>query len=215
MGRTIHYLVEDDGLNHITDSEWQRIAELQEKYNTDHKWTCEQLCMERFTVLPNWTAWEENGLRVGEVWRRIHVELKKPDGMQKLLDHGLIEVSKGGYRGSSYLMSGFTKVRDDEFNASLVVNFLLEASLLAPKIRIRVHDEGDYLACPVIIEKGQLEPDKIEIQSQIAYWNQRLTEGPADEMDFWTDLIAKHSQFLEIDNRCLDQSIFIAQQIQR
>ena len=213
MGRTIHYLVEDDGQNHITDAEWQSIEELQEKYNTGHTWTCEQLSLERFSILPNWTAWEETGLRVGEVWRRVHAELKKPAGMQKLLDNGLIEVSKGGCRGSGYLMSGFTKVRDDESNASLVVSFLKEASLLAPGIRIRVHDEGDYLACPVIIQNGRMEPDKVEIQSQIAYWRQRLGEAPADHMDFWTDLIAKQRQFLDLDNPCPNQSVFIAQLI--
>jgi len=214
MGRTIHYLVVDDGHNHVTDNEWQSIAELQEKYNTGHTWTCEQLSLERFSILPNWTAWEETGLRVGEVWRRIHAELQKPDGMQKLLDHGLIEVSKGGYRGRGYLMSGFTKVREDEFNASLVISFLQEVSMLASGIRIKVHDEGDYLACPVIIQNGRMEPDKLEIQSQIAYWTQRLAEGAADEMDFWTGLIAKQRQFLEIDNPCPDQSVFIAQMIQ-
>jgi hypothetical protein len=209
MGRTIHYLVEDDGQNHITDAEWQSIEELQEKYNAGHTWTCEQLSLERFSVLPNWTAWKD-GLRVGEAWRRIHAELQKPAGMQKLLDNGLIEVSKGGYRGSGYLMSGFTKVAENEFNASLVVSFLQEASRSAPGIRIKVHDEGDYLACPVIIQNGWMAPDKLEIQSQIAYWRQRLDEAPADEMDFWTGLIAKQRQFMELDTPCPDQSVFIA-----
>jgi hypothetical protein len=215
MGRTIHYLVEDDGKNHVIDEEWQKIEALQKKFDTDYIWTCENLCLERFNIQPNWPAWDKTGLGVEQVWERIQIELNKPEGMQKLLDHGLIEVSKGGYRGSSYLMSGFTKVRDDEFNASLVVSFLKEASLLAPGIRIKVHDEGDYLACPVIIENGEMEPDKLEIQSQIAYWRQRLAEAPADEMGFWTELIARQRRFLELDNPYLDQSVFIAQLIQR
>jgi hypothetical protein len=215
MGRTIHYLVVDDGHNHVTDNEWQSIAELQEKYNTGHTWTCEQLSLERFSILPNWTAWEETGLGVKQVWDRIHVELDKPAGMQKLLDHSLIEVTRGGYRGKGYLMSGFTKVRDDESNAALVVKFLTEASMLAPGVRIKVHDEGDYLACPVVIHNGRMEPDKQEITSQIQYWRQRLAEGPADQMDFWTGLIARHRHFLNLDGSNADQSVFITQVIHR
>ena len=213
MGRTIHYLVEVDGKNHVTDKEWKEIEALQKKFNSDYTWTCENLCLERFTVQPNWPAWDKTGLGDKQVWERIQVELKMPDGMQRLLDHGLIEVSNGGYRGRHYLMSGFTKVGDDESNAALVVKFLTEASVLAPDIRIKVHDEGDYLACPVIIQNGQMESDKQEIASQIKYWTQRLGEAPADQMDFWTGLIARHRHFLNLDGSTADQSVFITQMI--
>jgi hypothetical protein len=209
MGRTIHYLVEDDGQNHITDEEWQKIEELQERYNSDFKWSCERLSLERINISPNWSAWDETGLRANEVWRRIETELKKPNGIQSLLDHGLIEVSKGGYRGSKYLMSGFTKVRDDEYNAGLVIEFLIKASLIAPRIQIRVHDEGDYLACPVIIQNGIMKPDETEIKSQMAYWKTLLNESPADEMEFWIGLIAKHKQYLSLEDSNLDNSAFI------
>jgi hypothetical protein len=209
MGRTIHYLVEDDGQNSITDAEWQKIEKLQEKYNADFKWSCEKLSLERYSISPHWSAWDETGLRVGEVWRRINSELKKPNGMQSLLDHGLIEVSKGGYRGSKYLMSGFTKVRDDEYNASLVVEFLIEASFLAPRVKIKVSDEGNYLACPAIIQDGKMKPDIKAIESQIVYWKTRLNESPADEMEFWIGLIAKYKQFLELDESSLDNAVFM------
>jgi hypothetical protein len=209
MGRTIHYLVEDDGQNRITDAEWQKIEELHEKYNADFKWSCERLSLERFSISPHWSAWDETGLRVGEVWRRITAELQKPNGMQSLLEHGLIEVSKGGYRGSKYLMSGFTKVRDDEYNANLVIEFLIKASFLAPRIKIKVSDEGDYLACPVIIQNGIMKPDETEIKSQIAYWKTRLNESPANEMEFWIGLIAKYKQYLELDDSRMDNAIFM------
>lgn len=162
MGRTIHYSVEDDGQNFIAEEEWQQIEKLQGKYNQTYKWTCERLCLERHSIHPNWRAWDETSLKVQEVWNEIHAELKKPNGMQKLLEHGLIEVSKGGYRGSEFLMSGFTKVREDEHNAGLVVMFLLEASLIAPGIQIKVYDEGDCLKCPVIIQNGTIKPDAEE-----------------------------------------------------
>lgn len=210
MGRTIHYLVEDDGQNHITDDEWQKIEELQERHNLDYEWSCERLSLERFSISPNWSAWDETGLRANEVWRRIETELKEPNGMQSLLDHGLIEVSRGGYRGSKYLVSGFTKVRDDEYNAGLVIEFLIKASLIAPRIQIKVHDEGDYLACPVIIQNGIMKPDETEIKSQIAYWKTRLNESPADEMEFWIGLIARSQQYLELDGSGSDNAVFIA-----
>lgn len=215
MGRTIHYLVEDDGKNHLTDEEWQKIEALQKKFDTDYTWTCENLCLERFTIQPNWPAWESTGLEVKQVWDRIHVELDELAGMQKLLDHGLIEVTRGGYRGEGYLMSGFTKVRDDESNAALVVRFLTEASVLAPGIRIKVHDEGDYLACPVVIHNGRMEPDKQEITSQIQYWLKRRDEAPGDQLSFWTHLIARQRHFLSLDGPGTDQSVFITQTISR
>ena len=166
MGRTIHYSIEDDSRNFITEEEWEKIEKLQNRYNTSYKWSCEKLCLERHSIHPNWRAWDETGLKVQEVWNKIHAELKKPNGMQKLLEHGLIEVSKGGYRGSGFLMSGFTKVREDEHNAGLVVMFLLEASLTAPGIKIKVYDEGDYLKCPVIIQNGTMKPDLEELKEQ-------------------------------------------------
>jgi hypothetical protein len=210
MGRTIHYIVEDDGQSSITDAEWQKIEKLQEKYNSDFKWSCERLSLERLSISPHWSAWDETGLRVGEVWRRITAELKKPNGKQSLLDHGLIEVSKGGYRGSNYLMSGFTKVRDDEYNASLVIEFLIEASFLAPRVKIKVSDEGEYLGCPAIIQNGKMKPDETEIKSQIVYWKTKLNESPADEMEFWIGLIAKYRQYLKLEDSGRDNTVFMA-----
>ena len=213
MGRTIHYLVEDNGQSFITDEQWQRIEKLQDEYNSNFKWSCENFNLERFSLYPVWSAWEETGLKVPEVWRRIREGLKKPEGMKELLNHGLIEVNKGGYRGKDYLMSGFTKVRDDEHNAGLVIEFLIKASLIAPGLQIKTNDEGDYLTCPVVIQNGQMKPDETEIKSTIEYWKTRAAEGPSDQLEFWAGLIAKYKQYLGLDDRQLDNSIFIAQQI--
>jgi hypothetical protein len=197
MGRTIHYSVEDNQENFITEEQWKEIEKLQEKYNSSYNWSCEKLSLERFSIHPNWRAWDETGLKVQQVWKRIEDELKKPDGLKELLDNGLIEVEKGGYRGSAFLMSGFTKVREDEYNAGLVIMFLLEASLIAPGIKLRVQDEGDYLRCPVIIQNGTMKPDKEELKSEIEYWEEKFEQASNDEMQYWAELIGEAKLWLD------------------
>jgi hypothetical protein len=215
MGRTIHYSAADDGINAITDEEWGKIEELQGEYNAKHAWTCENLCFERFSIYPNWTAWRETGLSTQEVWNQINQAMEMPKGLGELQEQGLVEVNFGGYQGKGFLASGFTKVRENEENAALVIKFLIEASLLAPRIRIKVSDEGDYLACPVIIEKGRMRPDDAEIKSTIEYWNKRASEDQADRLEFWIGLIAKYKQYLGLDESQLDNSFFIAQAVTR
>jgi hypothetical protein len=213
MGRTIHYSVADDGINAMTDEEWSKIEELQEKYNDKYTWTCENLCFERLSVHPNWTAWRETGLSTQEVWNQINQAMEMPKGLEELQAQGLVEINFGGYQGNGFLASGFTKVRENEENAALVIKFLIEASLLAPRIRIKVSDEGDYLACPVIIQNGRMKPDESEIKSSIEYWKSRASEGPADQLEFWIGLIAGYKQYLGLGESQLDNSFFIAQQI--
>lgn len=213
MGRTIHYSVADDGINAMTDEEWSKIEKLQNEFNDKYTWTCENLGLERFSIYPNWAAWRETGLSMQEVWNQINQAMEMPKGLGELQEQGLVEVNFGGYRGNGFLASGFTKVRENEENAALVVRFLIEASLLAPKTRIKVSDEGDYLACPVIIEKGRMKPDETEIKSTIEYWKKRASEDQADRLEFWIGLIAKYKQYLGLDESVLDNSIFIAQQV--
>jgi hypothetical protein len=122
-------------------------------------------------------------------------------------------IKYGGYMGEKYLASGFTKVGENEKNAALVVKFLIECSILAPRIKIKVSDEGDYLTCPVIIQNGLMKPDEDEIKSTIEYWKKRAAEGPSDQLEFWAGLIARYKRYLGLDDRQLDNSIFMAQQI--
>ncbi len=144
------------------------------------------------------------------MWQRITGELATPDGRRRLEDRKLIEVRLGGYRSEGFLMSGFTKARDDEDNARLVINFLLEASRLAPHVRFQVQDEGDYLTCPVIIRDGRMEPDREAIMKHIAYWIQRKQDGPLSEADYWDELIGSHRYFLNRPGPFAAPSVFIA-----
>jgi len=51
------------------------------------------------------------------------------------------------------------------------------------------------------------------IKSTIEYWKKRASEGPSDQLEFWTGLIAKHKQYLGLADKELDNSIFITQQV--
>jgi hypothetical protein len=213
MGRTIHYWIEKDGLNAITDEEWKKIEELQDEYNRSNVWTCENLSFERICVFPNWKEWDKTETNVQDVWLEISSAMDMPGGLEELQKQGLIVINYGGYMGEKCLASGFTKVRENEENAALVIKFLIEASLLAPRVKIKVSDEGNYLACPVIIEKGRMKPNETEIKSTIEYWKRRASEDQADRLEFWIGLIAKYKQYLGLDESELDNSIFITQQI--
>jgi len=214
MGRTIHYAVEDNGVNKMSDEQWRIIEKLQNEYNAKSDWSCERLCLECFSIFPNWPVWEDANLKVAEVWHRINNKLAEPNGMKELLVENLIEVNKGGYRGSGFLMSGFTKVRGDEHNASLVVKFLLEVSIIAPDMQIKAHDEGDYLKCPVIIQNSQMTPDLEKIKENMKYWEERLMEAKIENQPFWKSLIESHKAYLELANKNLDNSFFISQEIE-
>jgi hypothetical protein len=213
MGRTIHYWIEKDGQNAMTDEEWQKIEELQDDYNRNHVWTCENLSFERFSIFPNWKEWDKAETNVQDVWLEISSAMDMPGGLEELQRQNLVVIKYGGYMGEKYLASGFTKVGENEKNAALVVKFLIECSILAPRIKIKVSDEGDYLAGPVLIQNGRMRPDEAGIRLTIEYWNKRAAEDEADRLEFWIGLIARYKQYLGLDDRQLDNSIFMAQQI--
>jgi hypothetical protein len=50
--------------------------------------------------------------------------------------------------------------------------------------REKASDEGDYLACPVIIQNGWMKPDETEIKSTIEYWKRRASEGQQTNWNF-------------------------------
>lgn len=212
MGRTIHYTVEKNDNNQLTDEQWQQIEQLQERYNSSHKWGCEQLSLQRFTLYPNWDAWSDSKLTTTEIWDQINLKLKEPDGLQKLRQENLIEYKEGGYMGGSYLMSGFTKVRDSESDAALVVKFLLEASNIAPDININVNDEGNYLKCPVIIRHGRMSVDQEGLQSHLEYLFKMYEEATDEDKSFWEKFIENYKPFMKIE-KGIDNNFFINQKV--
>ena len=212
MGRTIHYTVEKNDNNQLTDEQWQQIDQLQERYNRNHKWGCEQLSLQRFTLYPNWGAWADSKLTTSEIWDQIHLKLKESEGLQKLRRENLINHEEGGYMGNKYLMSGFTKVRDCEDDAGLVVKFLVEISVIAPSINIKVSDEGDYLKCPVIIRNGKMSVDHEELRKHLEYLFNMYEEATDEDKSFWERLIENYKPFMRVGEE-RDNSFYISKLI--
>lgn len=74
---------------------------------------------------------EEAGYSEGEIVDRLEAD-------------GLIIVKRGGYE-DGMIASGFTRVADNEFNAFLVLDFLLKISRIAATAALEVYDEGSFV----------------------------------------------------------------------
>ena len=76
--------------------------------------------------------------------------------------------------------NGITKVRDDEWNAVLVLRYVQWLSRLVPEARVKVTDEGDYVLCgDLIFEAGEGRPDSVRIVRQCAFLD---SQGLRDEL---------------------------------
>ena len=145
MARKIFYRIPDNGENFISDEEWESIRSLQNWYNSEFIWTGGRIDFRRFLVFPNY---DSIGSDTDEIRKRFS-ELKKAgyseaEMVNELEARGLIIVKRGGYE-DGMVASGFTRVADNEFNAFLVLDFLLKVSRLAPTAEIEVLDEGDFV----------------------------------------------------------------------
>jgi hypothetical protein len=149
MARKIYYKIYDDGKNVVTDKQWEEIIKLQHWYNSEFIWTAGKINFKMFVVFPNV---EEQDNKEGKLWQLI-VErrtlllkegLSDNEIIRQLESEKLIIVKKGGYFDNC-IASGFTRVANNEWNAYLVCEFLLKASLIAPKAAITVIDEGKFI----------------------------------------------------------------------
>ncbi len=149
MARKLYYTVEDNRENILTDPQWEAILRLQHWYNSEFVWTAGRLAFKMFAVFPNIDFVVDND---EELWRTI-LERKKElrlggatenEIIMQLEADGMVIAKKGGYFDHC-LASGFTRVAANEFDAYLVCEFLLKASLIAPGSSIAVTDEGEYI----------------------------------------------------------------------
>ena len=149
MARKIYYKILDEGGNKITDEEWEGIAKLQHWYNSEFMWTAGKIALKMYAVFPNigHYLYEED-----ELWQRIvdrrkemrELGLQENEIIRQLESEGLIIAKKGGYFDGC-IASGFTRVAANEWNAYLVCEFLLKASLIALTSTIIVEDEGEFI----------------------------------------------------------------------
>lgn len=145
MARRILYRVLDNRENFISTDEWDAIRSLQRWYNSEFFWTGGTLNFRRYLIFPNFD-------RVGSdssIIRRRFEEMEKlgyseEEIVGELEARELIIVKRGGYE-DGVIASGFTRVADNEFNAFLVLDFLLKVSRIARTASIDVFDEGDFV----------------------------------------------------------------------
>lgn len=145
MARRVLYRIRDDGRNFISTEEWDSIKSLQNWYNSEFFWTGGKISLRRFVVFPDFDKVGADLKRV----RRQFGELEKAgyseeEIVRELEARRLVIVKRGGYE-DGMIASGFTRVADNEFNAFLVVDFLLKASRIARTATLEVFDEGNFI----------------------------------------------------------------------
>lgn len=171
MGRTLHYSM----TGAITDEQWDLIDSLQDRYNSKNRWTCEHLALTRIPYwYPRWPKWFKDSkfnkdITIDGAWEIINEQTKGLTGVKlenkikELVEHKYLVLGTENKPGIT--ASGFTKVADNELNAKLVVDFLIEASKIAKEATIYTYDEGDYILCSyVIVKQGVVDKDIQRIQ---------------------------------------------------
>ena len=148
MARKIYYRISDDGTNKLTDDQWEEIARVQHWYNSEFFWTAGKLGFRLFAVFPRTDGSVESEALIKVIHER-HKELRhsgfsESDAIRRMEEEGLIFSQKGGYFRNC-LASGFTRVAGNEYNAYLVCEFLLKASVIAEQSKIVVRDEGEFI----------------------------------------------------------------------
>lgn len=82
------------------------------------------------------------------------------------------------------MLTGFTKVGDDEWNAFLIVRFLEWVSRLAPEVDVRVSDEGEFiLAGALICRAGTWSLDMKRIREARRYWRKHGLTASLDQSE--------------------------------
>jgi len=145
MARRIYYRIFDDGKNFISGEEWEEIHSLQRWYNLEFIWTGGKINLRRFVIFPNYELEGAVPPKIREEFSKLErTGLSEEEIVNKLESRGLIIVKRGGYE-DGMLGSGITRVADNEFNAFLVLDFLIKVSRIAPTATIEVFDEGSFV----------------------------------------------------------------------
>ena len=172
MARRIKYWIEDNGENFLSDVEWNEMMRLQKWYNSEFIWTAGKINFKRFAVFPNWEnvelmMWAGEKEPVKNIIAKkfetlLSSGMSEVEALEKLEREGLIVLKRGGYIDNS-IASGITRIGGNEFNAYLLCEFLLKASLIATGAEICVYDEGEFIKSGFIkIKAGEVYVYKTE-----------------------------------------------------
>ncbi len=145
MARRIFYRIPEDGYNFISGEEWDSIRSLQHWYNSEFFWTGGKVNLRRFILFPNYDTIGGDTKEIRERYEELDkAGYSEEEIVTDLESRGLVVVKRGGYE-DGMVASGFTRVADNEFNAFLVLDFLLKVSKIVRTASILVHDEGSFV----------------------------------------------------------------------
>ena len=168
MGRTLHYeLTPKNGK--FTNGELEKIFEVSEKARKSTKWTCETFGINPYNIYPNWknkSTWDKLHKRQSCLLKEGVKYLKS---CKIMVEEKIASFFADGRRPEN-LIRDFTKVGGNEKNAMEVITGLTAISIAVKNAEIKVHDEGKYLKCPIIIYQGKTKPDREAIFESIGYW---------------------------------------------
>jgi hypothetical protein len=133
----------------VSEERWDEILRLQRWYNSEFSWSSGRLVFRRYVLFVNAEEFADLEWSPNEIVERRKASLRQMgmgelEIVAQLERDGLVSVRWGGYQDDSYA-SGFTRVADNEWNAYLVCEFLLKASLAIPDVAIVARDEGQFI----------------------------------------------------------------------
>jgi hypothetical protein len=149
VSRKIYYWINDTANNLVSDGDWEEVSRLQHWYNSEFFWTAGKINFKMFSIFPNWDYLsKDKTLIIDKIKSRKRAlkqfGLTENQIIRTLAAEGLLIVKMGGNRDRC-IASGFTRVASNEYNAYLVCEFLLKASIIVSRVRIEIQDEGKFI----------------------------------------------------------------------
>jgi len=149
VSRRIIYKIRQADGPPVPDAQWDEVMKLQHWYNSEFLWSSGRIAFKRYALFPNTEEFSDLGQSIWEIIAAREDKLRR-DGcsdtetIEQLERDRLVFVKWGGYFDGCHA-SGFTRTADNEWNAFLVCDFLLKASVVAPEATFYVHDEGNFI----------------------------------------------------------------------
>jgi len=170
MGRTLHWSIKPKEKAAFNITDLKKIYDIGKRVKDSNNWTCETFNLDP-DVYPNWKGLndvdcEKGWAIVDKRWQELAQQGKHPVEIEiQLVKEGICLFQDNQYRRK---MQGFCKVGGNEQNACAIIVGLTVVSIEVD-CTITVNDEGQFLKCPIVIEKGKARPDNDRICSQLAH----------------------------------------------
>jgi len=169
MARRVHY--ELLGFNDVlSKDQLSAISSITTRYKNTFEWTREVIQPFGLIMEPNMDNPMFAGARkdMARAMLLQMISAMRVSGGSRESAHEYIVEKNLASKGARYYT--FTDVGDNEFNASLVVQYCNEISIAVPEFNVAITDEGDQLYCPIIIQQGRAVPWKERTLSILVYW---------------------------------------------